>query len=154
MNLRGLVISKTELKCSLSQFPHSCTCICERFIYFSRSVCLFYYSQIGRPILGIYKIAHRYMNVGMRERDCTVSFLGIHKSDFRNSAEAKLFFFLLCHSDPGRTHLLFRDFLSYLGGGHGVDHRHGRAGHQPHQQSHVQSRRYNLCVTTPMLLLV
>ncbi len=31
MKLRCLIISKTELKCSLSQFPHSC--ICERFIY-------------------------------------------------------------------------------------------------------------------------
>ncbi len=31
MKLRSLVISKTELECSVSQFPHSC--ICERFIY-------------------------------------------------------------------------------------------------------------------------
>jgi hypothetical protein len=31
MKLRSLVISKTELLCSVSQFPHSC--ICERFIY-------------------------------------------------------------------------------------------------------------------------
>jgi hypothetical protein len=29
--LRGIVISKTELYCSVSQFQHSC--ICERFIY-------------------------------------------------------------------------------------------------------------------------
>ncbi len=31
MKLQGLVISKTELYCSVSQFPHSC--ICEQFIY-------------------------------------------------------------------------------------------------------------------------
>jgi hypothetical protein len=32
MKLRDLVISKTELYCSVSHFPH--LCICERFIYF------------------------------------------------------------------------------------------------------------------------
>jgi hypothetical protein len=31
MKQGGLVISKTELQCSVSQFQHSC--ICERFIY-------------------------------------------------------------------------------------------------------------------------
>jgi hypothetical protein len=31
MKQDGLVISKTELQCSVSQFPHSC--IYERFIY-------------------------------------------------------------------------------------------------------------------------
>jgi hypothetical protein len=39
MKLCGLVISKKELKCSVSQFPNSC--ICEQFIY----------SRIGLPIL-------------------------------------------------------------------------------------------------------
>jgi hypothetical protein len=38
MKLRGLVISKTELKCSVSQFPYSCSC-----------------SQTCRPILEVYK---------------------------------------------------------------------------------------------------
>ncbi len=32
MKLRGLVISKKELKCSVSQFPHSC--IYEQLMYF------------------------------------------------------------------------------------------------------------------------
>jgi hypothetical protein len=31
MNLRGPIISKTDLNCSVSQFPHSC--LCEGFIY-------------------------------------------------------------------------------------------------------------------------
>jgi hypothetical protein len=31
MKLHGHVISKTELKCSVSQYPHSS--ICERFLY-------------------------------------------------------------------------------------------------------------------------
>ncbi len=31
MKLNGLIISRTELLCSVSQFPHSC--ICEQFIY-------------------------------------------------------------------------------------------------------------------------
>ncbi len=32
---------------------------------FPGSVCLFFCCQIGKPILGIYKFAHRYMNVGI-----------------------------------------------------------------------------------------
>ncbi len=41
--------------------------------------------QIGRPILGTYKIAHIYMNVEIANKGRAVSFLGIHKSDFRYS---------------------------------------------------------------------
>jgi hypothetical protein len=63
MKLCGLVISKTELKCSASPFPHSC--ICERLIN-PGSVCLFCCSQISRPILGIYKsLTDIFMNVGI-----------------------------------------------------------------------------------------
>jgi hypothetical protein len=44
-------------------------------------VCLFFGSQIGRPILGIYKLlTDTELRTGR-----TVSFLGIYKSDFRNS---------------------------------------------------------------------
>jgi hypothetical protein len=86
MKLHGLVISKTELhvQCSVSQFSHSCLCALFTVQYiFPGSVCLFCCSHIDRQILGIYKIAHRYKNVHRNwERGHTVSFLGIHKSDF------------------------------------------------------------------------
>jgi hypothetical protein len=39
-------------------------------------------SQIGRTIPGIYKFAHRYMNVGIGKQAPQFSFLGIHKSYF------------------------------------------------------------------------
>ena len=46
-----------------SQFPHSC--ICERFIYFQDWSTYFLQQnrQLGRSIMGIYKIAYRHMNV-------------------------------------------------------------------------------------------
>ncbi len=46
---------------------------------FPGSVCLFCCIYISRPILGIYNRSqiHKY------RRGCAVSFLGIHKSDFR-----------------------------------------------------------------------
>jgi hypothetical protein len=72
MKLCGLVIPK-----------HSC--ICKRFYKFSGSVCQFCKSQIGRPILGIYKSLTGYMNVGIGKEGRAVSFLGIHKSGYRYS---------------------------------------------------------------------
>jgi len=79
MKLCGCVISITELSCSVSQFPH--------FMYlwaiyiFPGSVCLFCCSQIGRLNLRIYKsLTHKCGNC---ERGRAVSFLGIHKLDFR-----------------------------------------------------------------------
>ncbi len=57
MKLHGLVISKTELYCSLSQFPHSY--ICEHFIYSQdRSA----YFTAARYAPGNIWIGHRYMN--------------------------------------------------------------------------------------------
>ncbi len=54
MKLPSLVISRTELQCSVSQFPHSC--ICEGFIYSQRRSSYFAaVKYIGRPILEIYK---------------------------------------------------------------------------------------------------
>jgi hypothetical protein len=50
---------------------------------FPVSVCLFCCSQIGRPILGIYKL-HRYMNVGIGN-EARIFVLGIQKSNFRYS---------------------------------------------------------------------
>ncbi len=106
---------------------------------FSGSVCLFCLT-----ILAIYINCSQIHECRNRERDRTVSFLGIYKSNFRYSACAHTYNLVIFVAQP----------RSYLGGGHGVDHRHSRAGHQPHQQSHVQSRRHNLHVTKPMLLLV
>ncbi len=63
MKLCDLVIFRTELLCSFSQFPHSCI-----WEYINRS-------QI-----------HEFRNW---ERGRTVSFLGIDKSDFRYSVEEK-----------------------------------------------------------------
>jgi hypothetical protein len=46
------------------------------------SVCLFFCSQIGRPILGIYKsLTDTVHDCRNWERGCAVLFLGIHKSD-------------------------------------------------------------------------
>ncbi len=45
-------------------------------------VCLFFSSQIGRLILGIYKNHSQIHDWNNRERGRAVSFLGIHKSDF------------------------------------------------------------------------
>ncbi len=60
MKLRGLVIFKTELQFSVSQFPH-CDCMTVEstvmhlwaIFIFIGSVCLFCCCQIGRSILGI-----------------------------------------------------------------------------------------------------
>ncbi len=52
MTLHSLLISKTELKCSVSQFVHSC--ICERFIYFQDRSIL--------PQPNMLTVAHRHMN--------------------------------------------------------------------------------------------
>jgi hypothetical protein len=51
---------------SVSQFLHSH--IYERFI-FPGLVCLFCCREICRPILGIYQIAHRHMNVEIGTED-------------------------------------------------------------------------------------
>ncbi len=50
---------------------------------FPGSICLFGCSQIGRPISGNIEIAHRYSECRNWERGLAVSFLGIHRSDFR-----------------------------------------------------------------------
>jgi hypothetical protein len=50
--------------------------------YIPRIVCQFCCSQIGRPILGIYKNHWQIHDWKNRERSSAVSFLGIHKSDF------------------------------------------------------------------------
>jgi hypothetical protein len=58
-----MVISKTELKCSVSQFLHSY--IYERFIYFQDWSA---YSAAGKYVdrSWEYKIAHRHRNVEIR----------------------------------------------------------------------------------------
>ncbi len=52
-----LCIPRNETARPRSPYPHSCI--------YERSVHLFFCSKIGGPIVGIYKIAHRYMNVGI-----------------------------------------------------------------------------------------
>ncbi len=85
--LCSLVISRTELYSSVSQFLHSC--ICERFIYMPGSVC---YLAAARNV----DRSWEYINCSQssqahefRHRDwgCAIPFLGIHKWDFRCSVE-------------------------------------------------------------------
>jgi hypothetical protein len=75
MKLRGLVISKTELKCSVFQFLH--WCICKRFIY----------SQHWSAEDKSWKYIIRSQVHACRnwERGCAVSLLGIYVSNFRYS---------------------------------------------------------------------
>ncbi len=106
MKLHGPDISKTELWCSVSQFP--CTFKYPWAIYiFPGSVCLFYCSQIGRTILEyIYRSHSQIHECRIWERGRTVLFLGVHKSDFRYSAEYDECTFsvtheqILCHPQP------------------------------------------------------
>ncbi len=90
MKVRCLVVSKTELLCSVSQFPHSC--ISEWFIY----------SQDRSAYFVGAKWADRsweYINHSQEhecrnwERCWVVSFLGIHKSDFRYSVSRNAIWF-------------------------------------------------------------
>jgi hypothetical protein len=91
MKLCGLVISKTELKSSVSKFPHSC--ICERFIFFPRIGCLFCCNQKRQTDPGIHRSqTHECRNW---ERGRVVSFLEIHKSDFQYSVYKNITIILL-----------------------------------------------------------
>ncbi len=79
MNLPGLIISKTNLMFCLP-FPH--TCICERYIY-SKDRSTYFVADRSWENINRSEI-HECRNW---ERGCSVSFLGIHKSDFRYSVE-------------------------------------------------------------------
>ncbi len=59
---------------------------------FPGSVCLFCCSQIGKPILGIYKSLTSTHECRTWERGRAVSFLGIHKSDSWYSVLCKYMF--------------------------------------------------------------
>ncbi len=72
-----------EMNCAatvLQQFPHSC--VCERFIIFQRSVCLFCCRIIFGPTLGIYKsLTDTWMwKLGLRpEKECINGiFVAVH----------------------------------------------------------------------------
>ncbi len=80
------VISKTELQYNVLS-PSSYTHIqyLREIFIFTGFVCLFCCRKICGPIMGIYKIAHRHMNVESRNWACAIPRKGIQKWDFRCS---------------------------------------------------------------------
>ncbi len=85
----------TEIKLRASLFPKQNYNVLSpnfTFMYlwainiFPGSVCLFCCSQIGRPILGIYKSLTETWMKELGRRLCSFISVGIHKSDFRYSA--------------------------------------------------------------------
>ncbi len=78
MKLCSLLISKTELTCSFTQFLHS---TCERFI-FPGWVCIFCCSQICGPILEIYINHSQTHECGNWNWVRAIPKKGMHKWDF------------------------------------------------------------------------
>ncbi len=72
----------------------------------ARAVCLFCYSQRGRLMLGIYINRSEVHECRNWERGPRVSFLGIHKSDFRYSASLSLFFSIGGRKNPACIYLI------------------------------------------------
>ncbi len=65
--------------------PNSHSCNCERFIYSQDRSSYFAAAKYADWCWEYIEIAHRYINVGIGDKAAhTVSFLGIHKSDFRH----------------------------------------------------------------------
>ncbi len=82
MKLHGLVISKTELYCSVSQYPNSC--ICEQFIYFQDWSAYFAAAEKADRSWE-YENRSKIHEFRNWDRGRAVSFLGRHKLDFRYS---------------------------------------------------------------------
>ncbi len=83
MKLCSLLISKTELLCSVSQFLHSY--VCERFIYFQDQSA---YSALGKYVDRYWEYINRSQTHECGNWDCgrAISRKGIQKWDFRCSA--------------------------------------------------------------------
>jgi hypothetical protein len=81
----GPCYPKQNYICSVSQFPHSC--ICERFIYSQDRSAYFAAAKEADQSWEYINCYHSQVHICRNwERGRTVSFLGLHKLDFRYSA--------------------------------------------------------------------
>ncbi len=80
---------------------------------FPGSVCLFCCSQRGRLMLGIYINSSQIHECRNWVWGPTVSFLGIHKSDFRYSASLSLFFSIGERKNPACIYLIVQQILQW-----------------------------------------
>ncbi len=95
------------------QFQYLHSCFCERFIY-SHDRSAYCYRKIGGPIVGIYKCSQIH-ECGIW--DCAVSFLGVHKSDFRRSVheqDSLSWLYLVEEVGVCRLHTVLHHLLAYL----------------------------------------